>query len=144
MGCGAGPQYLETLVKKNTYMRAERTSKKSVPDKKSAAPKEGIDLGLKDKSWSGPEQLSGVEREAKFPTPAEMRQSKSDDLLRRAAMEIKNLRYVNERMAGRARGWDEALSLFNNEPPRKGGSDMCAGTDISFLIELHLGNGKLG
>lgn len=73
-----------------------------------------------------------------IPSPAELRQQKSDELLRRSMYEIRSLRTVNERLATRARGWDEALSLFNNQPILRGGANECASPDLAYAIERHL------
>jgi hypothetical protein len=106
-------------------------SKKAIPAKKAATLIKGIDsLSELD--------LGTKEREIKMPTPAEYRQTRSDELLREAARQIKHLREINERLSIRTRAYDDFLSVFRNDPPSRNGSGATMGSDLVYSIERHL------
>jgi hypothetical protein len=92
---------------------------------------------LKDKD-PRPELSASVEKEIKMPTPAEYRQTRSDELLREAARQIKHLREINERLSIRTRAYDDFLSVFRNDPPSRNGIGETLGSDLVYSIERHL------
>jgi hypothetical protein len=119
-------------------MQSKKSAKKKVKPKK--------DAGLPQTSAQIKEGFEGVPdregnlklKDVKMPTPAEYRQTRSDELLGEAARQIKHLREINERLSIRTRAYDDFLSVFRNDPPSRNGSGATMGPDLVYSIERHL------
>jgi hypothetical protein len=119
-------------------MQSKKAAKKKAAPRKN--PSNGVDgpLGTTKVYLGETTAKTDGDKELKMPTPAEYRQTRSDELLREAASQIKHLREINERLSIRTRAYDDFLSVFRNDPPSRNGSGATMGSDLVYSIERHL------
>jgi hypothetical protein len=119
-------------------MQSKKAAKKKAAPRKN--PSNGIDGPVGETKVYIGEKLAEPDggKEMKMPTPAEHRQSRSDELLREAARQIKHLREINERLSIRTRAYDDFLSVFRNDPPSRNGAGATMVPDLVYSIERHL------